>query len=270
MSSLRNMKTHSKTISALIVTVLFHSSFSFAATLATVNGKVITDEDLNGLVSNLPQYQKNIALKDESAKKQLIQDLIDQELMVQDSVAKKIESTKEYKDIIANLRKQALVNALVQKQLAPKVTEQAVKDFYAKHKIRYSSDQVHAQHILLSTLKEAEAVLAEVKKPNVDFQKVAETRSKDPSAKNTRGDVGFFSRTMFDQAFTDAAFAAGNGEIVGPVKTAFGYHVIKVIERKIGKTPEFTEVEQQARNDFQRELLKNYVSELRKSAKIKE
>ena len=102
------------------------------------------------------------------------------------------------------------------------------------------------------------------------FQKVAETKSKDPSAKNTRGDVGFFSRSMFDQAFTDAAFSASPGEIVGPVKTAFGFHVIKVIERKVGKIPEFAEIEQQVRSDYQREILKGYVADLRKKAKIKE
>jgi len=112
--------------------------------------------------------------------------------------------------------------------------------------------------------------LAEVKKPGVDFQKVAEARSKDPSAKNTRGDVGFFSRTMFDQAFTDAAFGASAGDIVGPIKTAFGWHIIKVVDRKVGKVLDFAEVEQRVRADLQRELLKEYVLDLRKKAKIKE
>ena len=145
-----------------------------------------------------------------------------------------------------------------------------MKDYFGKHKTRYSTDEVHAQHILLASEKEAETVMAEVKKPGADFQKVAESRSKDPSAKNTRGDVGFFSRSMFDQAFTDAAFAANVGDIVGPVKTAFGFHVIKVVDRKVGKVPDFAEVEQRVRADYQRELIKNYVFDLRKKAKIKE
>jgi parvulin-like peptidyl-prolyl isomerase len=75
---------------------------------------------------------------------------------------------------------------------------------------------------------------------------------------------------MFDQAFTDAAFGANAGDIVGPIKTAFGWHVIKVVDRKVGKVLDFTEVEQRVRADYQRELLKNYVVELRKKAKIKE
>jgi peptidyl-prolyl cis-trans isomerase C len=241
-----------------------------AATVATVNGKVITDEDLSSAVASLPQYQKDIAIKDPNARRQLIQDLVDQELMVQDATAKKVDNSKEFKDAFNSMRKQALVNALVQKQLSPQVSEAAVKAYYSKNKARYSTDEVHAQHILLGTQKEAEQVLAEVRKPGVDFQKVAEARSKDPSAKNTRGDVGFFSRTMFDQAFTEAAFSANAGDIVGPVKTAFGWHVIKVIDRKVGKVLDFAEVEQRVRSDYQRELLKNYVMDLRKKAKIKE
>jgi peptidyl-prolyl cis-trans isomerase C len=190
--------------------------------------------------------------------------------MVQDATAKKVDSSKEFKDALNTMRKQALINALVQKQLSPKVTDAAVRAYYNKNKSKYSTDEVHAQHILLPTAKEAEEVLAEVKKPGVDFQKVAEARSKDPSAKNTRGDVGYFSRTMFDQAFTDAAFGANAGDIVGPVKTAFGWHIIKVVDRKVGKILDFAEVEQRVRADYQRELLKDYVYGLRKKSKIKE
>ena len=256
---------------SILLSVLFLlSNTSSAAVLATVNGKTITDEDLNAVLANLPQYQKNIALKDPNAKKQLVNDLVDQELVVQEATNEKLENTKEFKDAMAQLRKQTLVNALVQKQLAPKVTEASVKDYYNKHKTRYSTDQVHVQHILLGTEKEAQEVLSEAKRPGTDFQTLAEKRSKDPSAKNTRGDVGFISRNMFDQAFTDAAFSGSAGDIVGPIKTAFGFHVIKVVERKVGKVPELAEVEQQVRFDLQKELLREYVSSLRKKAKIKE
>ena len=259
--------------SRMILSVLLGLSFSvsgFAGTLATVNGKVITDDDFQALIANLPQYQKDLAVKDGNTRKRIVQDLVDQELMVQEASVESIENSKEFKDNLAMLRKQALVNALVAKRLAPRVSEKAVKDYFSKKRSHYSTDQVHAQHILLATAKEADAVLAEVKKPGADFQKIAEAKSKDPSAKNTRGDVGFFSRTMFDQTFTDAAFGANVGEIIGPVKTSFGYHVIKVVDRKVGKVPEFTEIEQQVRADYQKDLLRDFVFELRKKAKIKE
>jgi len=253
-----------------VVLGLGYGMWSGAANLATVNGKVITDTDFQAVVSNLPVSQRELATKDQNVRKKIISDLVDQELMIQEANAEKVESSKAFQDAYLAFKKQALVNALVAKKLASKVTPQAVKDFYNKRKPSYSTDQIHAQHILVSTEKEAEEILAEVKKPGADFQKVAEARSKDPTAKNTRGDVGYFSRNMFDQTFTEAAFRTPVGEITGPVKTAFGYHVIKVVDRKIGKIPEFAEVEQEVRVDFQKELLKNYVLDLRKKAKIQE
>ncbi len=254
----------------LVVLGLGFGLETFAGNLATVNGKVITDADFQSVISNLPLQQRELAKKDQNVRKKIISDLIDQELMVQAATSEKVESTKEFQDALNVMRKQALVNAVVARKLASKVNPQAVKDFYTKRKTSYSTDQIHAQHILLATEKEAESVLEEVKRPGVDFQKVAETRSKDPTAKNTRGDVGFFSRNMFDQAFTEAAFKTPVGEITGPVKTAFGFHVIKVVDRKVGKVQDFAEVEQEVRADFQKELLRSFVLDLRKKAKITE
>lgn len=240
-----------------------------ATTVATVNGKAITDEDVKSSISTLPTQQQERVMKDPITRGQIIQSLIDQELLVDDAVAKKLEFSKEYKDALANFRKQALSNLLVKHQLAPKVTDAAVKSYFEKNKVKYGGDQVHAMHILLGSEGEAQQVLAEAKK-GADFQKLAESKSKDPSAKNNRGDVGFFGRDTFDPAFTDAAFSAKVGDIVGPIKTPFGFHVIKIVDRKVGKTPEFAEVEQKVRGDVQREVLQAYLSGLRKKAKIKQ
>ncbi len=246
------------------------SSVAHSATIATVNGKVITDDDLNTLVSSLPLQQKEALLKDPNTRQQLVENLVDQELMVQEATAKKIENTKEYRDAFTNFRRQAMVSVLVKKELAPKVTDASVKDYFAKNKLKYSGDQVHAQHILVTTEAEAQKILADVKKPGADFQKIAEASSKDPSAKTNRGDLGFFGREQLDPAFTEAAFTTKVGEITAPIKSSFGYHIIKVIERKTGKTADFAEVEQKVRADVQRDLLENYVKALKRKAKIKE
>jgi len=263
---MKNMTKNLFMLSALV----FALQFAQAGTIATVNGKVITDEDLQAVIANIPEVQKSTILKEGPARKQLVQDLINQELVYQEAIAKKMESTKEYATALSAFKKQALMNILIQKQLAPKITSAAVKEFYEKNKTKYNTDQVHAQHILLSTEKEALDVVAEAKRVGADFQKLAETRSKDPTAKNNRGDIGYFSRSeMFDPAFIEASFATKVGEITGPVKTGFGYHVIKVVDRKLGKNPEFAEIEQKVRTDLQRETLQAYVSGLKAKAKIK-
>jgi peptidyl-prolyl cis-trans isomerase C len=252
----------------VITALILVNTFSNAANVATVNGKGITDVELSRLVANVPERQRENILKDPTSRQQLINNLIDQEVLAQEAADKKIEQTKEFKDAYEAFRKQTLVTLLVQRQMTGRVTDAMAKEHYGKNKLKYSTDQVKAFHVLSSTEAEARAVLAEVKKPNVDFQSVAEKQSKDPTAKNNRGDVGFFTRDMFDAAFSNAAFSAKSGEIVGPIKTLYGYHIIKVIDRKVGKIPEFVEVEQRVRNDVQRDLLQSYVSTLRKKAKI--
>jgi len=187
--------------------VLMSAQFAQAGTLATVNGKVISDEDLNAVFAEMTESQKSVYAKNANARNDLISKLIDQELVYQDAQAKKIESSKEYQAALNTFKKQAMMNILIQKNLAPKVTTNAIKEYFAKNKVKYNSDQVHAQHILVPTAKEAEAILAEVKKAGADFQKIAEAKSKDPSAKNNRGDLGFFSREGFESAFVDAAFS---------------------------------------------------------------
>jgi peptidyl-prolyl cis-trans isomerase C len=262
---MKKMNRNWMVLSALLIS----AQFAQAGTLATVNGKVITDADLNAMMSEMTEAQKSVFLKTANARQDLINKLVDQELVFQDAQAKKIESSQEYQAALSNFKKQAMMNILVQKTLAPKVTTQAIKAFYEKNKIKYNTDQVHAQHVLLATEKEAKEVLAEVSKPNADFQKIAESKSKDPSAKNNRGDLGYFSREGFEPAFVDAAFSTKVGEISGPVKTIYGYHVIKVLDYKIGKTPELAEVEQRVRLDLQRDILQTYVAGLRGKAKIK-
>ena len=264
------MKKMTLNLIALSALVLTFYSVAQAGTVATVNGKVITDEDMQALVATLPEVQKEKFLKDPAAHKQLVENLIDQVLVYQDAMARKVDTSKEYITAMNTFKRQVMVNVLVQKELAPKVNNESAKAYYTKNKIKYSTDKVHAQHILVPTEKEAQEILAEVKKPGVDFQKVAETKSKDPSAKNNRGDLGFFMREGYDPAFVEASFAAKVGDIIGPVKSTFGYHVIKIIDRKVGNVLEFTEVEQKVRADLQREILQSYVAGLKSKAKIKE
>ena len=142
------------------------------------------------------------------------------------------------------------------------------KKFYEKNKNRYSTDMVHAQHILVATEEQAREMLKKAKAPGADFQELAEKNSKDPSAKNNRGDLGFFGRDRMVPEFTEPAFKASEGEIIGPVKTGYGYHVIKIIKKKFGKVMDFADVELKAQNDLRQELAQSFVGKLRKDAKV--
>jgi peptidyl-prolyl cis-trans isomerase C len=236
--------------------------------VAKVNGKVVTDKDLMEALGGLNETQRKNVMDDANSKRQLLDGVIEQELLIQEAEKEKLDQDSEYKAALANFRKQYLSNRVLQRNLTGKFTESAAKRYYNQHKTHYSTEQVHAMHILVSSEAKAHELLKLAKAPNADFQALAEKYSKDPSAKNNRGDIGFFGRGRMVAEFTDAAFAAKVGEIVGPVKTSYGYHIIKVIEKKPGKILEFSDVESKVKSDLQQELASKYMMKLREQAKI--
>ncbi len=250
------------------IVLLAVASTAQAAELAKVNGQSISDKDLKTALSGLNEAQRQNVLKDGNTRRQVLNSLIEQEVLVAEAAREKLDQDQEYKDAVAAFRRNFLANRILQKNLGAKMTESAAKKYYESNKRRYSTDQVHAMHILVSDETQAKDLVKKAKEPNADFQAMAEKFSKDPSAKNNRGDLGFFGRDRMVSEFTDAAFEAGVGEVVGPVKTSYGYHVIKVIEKKAGKPMTYEEVELRVKNDLRQELTQTYLAGLKKQAKI--
>jgi peptidyl-prolyl cis-trans isomerase C len=138
--------------------------------------------------------------------------------------------------------------------------------------------EVHARHILFrapagdeKASKEAEdkikAVIARLKKGE-DFAKVAGEVTEDPSGKANGGDLGYFSKDQMVPEFSEAAFKLENGQISDPVKTQFGWHVIKVEDRRVKPAPKFEEVKPQIENFVVRKAQAEMVTKLRAEAKI--
>jgi peptidyl-prolyl cis-trans isomerase C len=239
-----------------------------AVELAKVNGKSVTDAQVNLALGSLNEGQRKSVLKDPSTRRQILSGLIDQEILGQEAEKQKVDQDLSVKEGLEAIRKQYLANVLLERRLKDQFTDKNVKKYFEAHKDIYSTDVVRAYHILLNTEQEAKDMIEKASKPDADFQALAEKNSKDPSAKSNRGDLGFFGRDRMVKEFTDAAFNAKVGTIVGPVKTTYGYHVIKVIERKSGKVMPFEDVEMRVRTDYRQQLVKNIVAEYKKSAKI--
>ncbi|MDR3608008.1 MAG: peptidylprolyl isomerase [Oligoflexia bacterium] len=247
------------------------ASVALAATtreLAKVNGAPITDADLRNALTGLNEGQRDSILRDANSRRQILGSLIDQEVLVSEATHEKLDQDENYKEALNAFRKQYLASRVLEKNLGSKLSDAAARKYYESNKTKYSTEQVHAQHILVADEEKAREVLKMAKAPNADFQALAEKVSIDPSAKNNRGDLGYFGRDRMVSEFTDAAFAAGNGEIVGPIKTAYGYHIIKVIDKKAGKPLAYDEVELRVKNELQKQLTENYVGKLRKTAKV--
>lgn len=254
---------------AIALSVTVAAQPAHAVDLAKVNGHVITDRDLQTALSNLNDGQRQNVLKDSNTRRQVLTSVIDQELLVQEAEKEKLDNDAEYKDALGAFRRQFLASRVLQKNLGAKFTDAAAKKYYKNHKSRFSTEQVHALHILVRDERKALETYNKAKNLSDDeFKDLAEKTSDDPSAKNNRGDLGYFGHDRMVPEFTEAAFAAEKGEVIGPVKTAYGYHIIKILDRKSGKPLEFDEVELRVKNDMRQELTAVYVSKLKKTAKV--
>ena len=249
-------------------TALLASSWAWSADVATVNGKSVTDQDVVQALGSMNEGMRANMLKDPGFKRKVLGNLIAQEVLIQEAQKEKLDQDGEFKTAEENFRKQYLASKILQKNVGSKVSKKAAESWYEKHKDHYNTEAVHVMHILTADEGKAIELLKQVKEQGADFQKIAETSSRDPSAKNNRGDIGFITHEGKDPNFTKAAFAGKVGEIVGPVRTDYGYHIIKIIERKPGKVLTFSDVEGRVINDMRQELAQDYIAKLKEQAQI--
>ena len=135
-------------------------------------------------------------------------------------------------------------------ELAIKPEEEQLRQFYEENKSYYGTpEQVRASHILLETKEEAEAVLAELKQ-GADFAALAKERSLDPGSRESGGDLDYFTRGVMNEAFEEAAFSLNTGELSDVVESPYGFHIIKLTDRKPEVIPPYEEVKELVKNDY--------------------
>lgn len=252
----------------LSLAVMSVTLISEAKELAKVNGRSITERDLALSLNTLNDGQRETLLKDNNSRRQILANVIDREILAQEAEKLKLDQEPEFKEAVEQVRKQMLMNRLLEKKIATQLSRNEVKKYYELHKDRYSSNQVRVQQILVSDENEAKKMLEMAKDPKNDFQNLAEKYSKDPNAKNNRGDLGFIGHDKVVPEFADAAFQAKEGEITGPIRTAYGYHIIKVIKKLYGKPLEFDEVELRVADTLRQNLIRNFVDSLKPQNKV--
>jgi hypothetical protein len=178
---------------------------------------------------------------------------------------------EQFKEIY---KRNMLVNQLLSEQLTSQITvsDTEIQSYYEGNKKMFEvPDQVRASHILVETEDEAKAIIKELK-DGADFEELAGSKSIDPTAKTNGGELGFFSQGKMVAEFETAAFALKIGEISAPVKTQFGYHVIKVTDKKAAYTMSLDtvkdQIEEALKAEKQKSVIDTYVSQLRASAEI--
>ncbi|MCP1199951.1 peptidylprolyl isomerase [Notoacmeibacter sp. MSK16QG-6] len=222
-------------------------------TVATVNGSPITRQELDMAMGELgPQFARIPEDKRDAA---ALAALIEIKLMSGKAREAGLDKDEEFQRSIAFMTERALHGFYMQKQLADEITDGDVKALYDERVADMPKQQeVKARHILVKTKEDAEAVIAELE-GGADFEAVAKEKSTGPSGPSG-GDLGYFRPGQMVPEFEQAAFALETGSITKePVQTQFGFHVIKVEDKRNVKPPEFEQIKDQLRNEL---LVKRY------------
>lgn len=212
--------------------------------LAVAGGHEITERELNDLLANYPPEQQ-VYFSSPQAKDELLEQLIGFHLFSKLAEEQKIKESREYKETLAKMENE-LASHMAATGVIDKVTvtEQEAKDYYDANPKQFVSErQVKARHILTDTEDTAKKIAGEIAagKP---FSDAAKEYSTCPS-KEKGGDLGYFGKGQMVPEFEKAAFEGAVGELLGPVKTQFGYHLIVVDDKKEERALEFDDIKEQ-------------------------
>ncbi len=233
--------------------------------LAKVNGAEIRQSDVALAEEELGP---SLAQMDPATKREnVLAFLIDMRIVAKAAEDKKVENTEEFKKRLAFTRNRLLMDSLLANEGKAATTDAALKKVYEEAAKQIADEQeVHARHILVESEDEAKAVADELKK-GADFAELAKKKSKDPGASDG-GDLGFFTKDQMVPEFSTIAFTLEPGKISEPVKSQFGWHIIKVEEKRNRKAPEFEQVKGQIETYVTRKAQADYVTKLREAAKV--
>ncbi len=233
--------------------------------LAKVNGVEIRASDVALAEEELGP---SLAQMDPATKKDnVLSFLIDMKIVAKAAEDKKVENNEDFKKRLAFTRARLLMDSLLASEGKAGTTEEAMKKVYEDASKQITGElEVHARHILVETEDEAKAVAEELKK-GADFAELAKKKSKDPGASDG-GDLGFFTKDQMVPEFSVVAFALEPGKVSDPVKSQFGWHIIKVEEKRSRKAPDFEQVKPQIETYVTRKAQADYVAKLREAAKV--
>jgi peptidyl-prolyl cis-trans isomerase C len=233
---------------------------------ARVNGAPITEADV-ALAADDPAL--SLPAMEETQKRNVILGyLIDLKIGARAAEAARIGDGPDFARKLAYFRDKLLLDEHLEREVKKAVTPEAMRKLYDDTvKSLKPEPEVRARHILVETEDEAKKALARLK-GGEDFGKVAAEMSKDPGSKSDGGDLGFFTKERMVQPFAEAAFKLDAGQLSEPVKTQFGWHVIKVEEKRMRPIPPYDEMKEQVEQYLTRKTQQELVLSLREKAKI--
>jgi peptidyl-prolyl cis-trans isomerase C len=237
-----------------------------AQNLAIVNGKPVPKARYDALMSQLQRAGRAVPPQMED---QIKQEVIAREVFMQEAQKRGLDATDDYKTQLELARQTILIRELfADYQKKNPVTDAEVQAEYDKFAAANGGKEYHARHILVENEAEAKQVIADIKKGK-KFEDIAKAKSKDPGSAQNGGDLDWATAASYVPEFSQAMIKLGKGQMTQePVKTNFGWHVIRVDDIRDAQLPKLEEVKPQIKQQLEQQKLAKFQEELRASAKI--
>jgi len=271
-----NLMDRARTLPATFAVALLAGGLLFAP----VAPAAAQDDPVLAKVNGVDIHQSDVALAEEEAGGQLpqmtpearrdylVSFLSDMLMVAQAAEQQKVGDSAQFKRRLAFNRNRLLMDEMLQKAGKAAITDQALRDTYQEAvKQMGDEEEVRARHILVPTEDEAKAIVADLKK-GANFEELAKTKSKDPGAAAQGGDLGYFTKDQMVPEFSEAAFKLAKGQVSEPVKSQFGWHIIRLEDKRKKPAPDFEAVKPQLEAYVTRKAQADLVAKLRETAKI--
>ncbi|MCG8692589.1 MAG: peptidylprolyl isomerase [Minwuiales bacterium] len=261
-------------VAATTITVASHAQNNQGAlpsedtVVAVVNGNEVKLGELVRLMQTLPEQYRQVPLP--MLYPQLLDQVVSRKLMAEAARKQNLQDDPDTKARIAALEERVLQQSYLTKRIDELITEEKLRAAYDEQIANTPGGvEVHARHILLETEEAAKAVIEEINGGG-DFAEVAKAKSTGPSA-SQGGDLGYFTKEQMVPEFAEAAFSMAKGDVSAePVQTQFGWHVIKVEDRREQAPPSFADSVAELRQSMIQDVIGQVVDDLRGAAEVEE
>ena len=234
--------------------------------VANVNGKDIMYSEVKLVYESLPQLQ---AMPLDSIFDKILDDVINTEVIASAAKEAGVESSPDFQREFEMIKRRLIAAHYLKTKVESEASEEKLRRLYAVfNKENPPADEVRARHILVQTEEEAKAIIEKLKK-GADFTDIANEVSEDKGA-NDGGDLGWFTKDTMVAEFSEEAFKLKKGQFSQkPVQTQFGWHIVKVEDKRKAKPLEFEQVEERLKSQFVMQEAEKMIDSLKRKAKVK-
>ncbi len=236
-----------------------------------VNNKDVAQSEVVAMWEGLfpPGSAPDLDAVDPQMRDKILRGIMTEKLLLGEAEKAGIDTSAEIEKQLADLKKKLVVKRFLDQKTAQLITEADLKREYDAYVASLRNEkEARARHILVETEKEAKELKAQLS-DGKSFDELARDYSRDPGSARQGGDLGYFTRDKMVKEFADAAFAMSKGEVSDPVKSQFGWHIIKLEDLRKVTAPTYNEAKESIRARLQDKKLGDYVKSLVKNADVK-